>query len=479
MTTRKADLRVRNGILVTPAGETPGGVAIQSGKIVAVGRDDTLPASEEEIDAKGNYILPGLIDPHLHFQDAYFKYEQLIESETRAAAAGGITTVIPMVFSRSNPEQSFHDILPSYIETGKKRSSVDFAFSTILFNSDQIEELPSYATEYGVTSHKVMMAYRGPEAEVFGVRAVDDAQILRTLEQVGKIGAPAVTMIHTENMDIVYAYKAKLMATGRNDLAAYAEARPAFAEEENLRRALYYAELTQAPLYVVHMSIGSGVDLVRQAKARGIKVTAETCPHFLIFTGEDAPHEWMGKVNPPIRTKWHQDRLWEGIASGVISTIGSDHSTLMPYENKMKDSLWSAVPGFPGTGEILGVMLTAGVAQGRISMSRLVEVCSTNVAKAFGLYPRKGLLWPGSDGDVVIVDPNLKHTVSVENHHSAATYNLYAGVEFQGWPVMSIVRGRVVMKDNEIVAPLGHAEYLPRTVGAMSGDIATRVPVSA
>jgi dihydroorotase-like cyclic amidohydrolase len=214
------------------------------------------------------------------------------------------------------------------------------------------------------------------------------------------------------------------------------------------------------------MSIGTGVDLVREAKKRGVKVIAETCPHYLQFTRDDDDKIGrMGKVNPPIRSKWHQEKLWEGIQTGVISCIGSDHSTLMPYEDKMKDDLWSALPGFPGTGEILPVMLNEGVNKGRITLSKLVDLCSTNVAKAFGLYPRKGTLQVGSDADLFILDLNRRHTISAKTHHSIAGYNLYEGVESVGWPVLTMVRGKIVMKDHQIVGDPGYGQYLPRKPG--------------
>lgn len=470
MSRLSVDAVVRNARVVSPTGVWEGGVAIANGRIVALGDDDSLPPSDSVIDAGGSFLLPGVIDPHLHLQDAYYKYEQLIQTETAAAAGGGVTTVIPMMFRRSDPDESFHTVFPYLTENAGPAAHVDYGFSGIVFADQQIEEIPSYAEKYGITSFKVMMAYKGPEAEVFGVRSVDDSQIMRTMAKLRDVGYPGITMIHTENMEIVYHHKEQMIATGRDDLGAYDDARPYYAEEENLRRALFFAEITQAPLYVVHMSIGTGVQLVREARQRGVKVIAETCPHFLMFNRDDEPQGWMGKVNPPIRGKWHQDRLWDGIRRGVVSCVGSDHSTLMPYEEKMKTGMWSAMPGYPGTGEILPVLLSEGVNKGRISLQKLVEVCSTNVAKVFGLYPRKGCLQVGSDADFVIVDLDRKHTISAANHHSIAGYNLYDGIEFTGWPTMTIVRGQIVMKEDEIVGPAGHGQYVPRQLGLQKAE---------
>lgn len=466
---QEIDTVVTNGKLVSDTTMTAAGVAIDGGKVVAIGADEALPPARQVLDAGGNYILPGLVEPHMHLQDAYYKYEQLIESETRCAAGSGVTTIIPMLFRRADPTESFHQVYPYLMDGAEKGAMVDYAFTGLVTTEQQIDELPEYARQYGMTSFKVMMAYRGPEAEVFGVRSVDDSQIIRTLEQLRDIGYPGLTMVHTENMDIVYHHKAKMMEANRQDLGAYDDARPYYAEEENLRRAIYFAEITQAPLYVVHMSIGTGVDLVREAKARGVKIIAETCPHYLQFTRDDDDKIGrMGKVNPPVRGKWHQDRLWEGIQTGVISCVGSDHSTLMPYEDKMKDDLWTALPGFPGTGEILPVMLNQGVHTGRITLPKLVELCCSNVAKIFGLYPQKGTLEPGSDADLFILDLNRKHTISAKTHNSIAGYNLYEGLESQGWPTLTMVRGTIVMKDGEIVGKAGHGNYLPRKLGERS-----------
>jgi D-hydantoinase len=462
----KADVAVVGGHLVTEFGVLRAGLAIKDGLITAIGDEDTLPQSEETIDAEGLMVLPGIIDPHLHLQDAYYKYEQLIETETRAAASGGVTSIIPMMFRRSDPNESFSTVFPYLMAGAEGAAHIDYGFTGLVTTDGQIDELSKYASEFGITSFKVMMAYKGPEAEVFGVRSVDDSQILRTLATLRDIGYPGMTMVHTENMELVYHFKERLIASGRNDLGAYDDARPYFAEEENLRRAIYFAEITDSPLYVVHMSIGTGVELVRAARERGVKVIAETCPHFLAFNRDDAPNGWMGKVNPPIRSAWHQEALWEAIRSGIIQCVGSDHSTLMPRENKMRDSLWDAMPGFPGTGELLPVMLSEGVNKRGLPIERVAEVASTNVAKAFGVYGRKGTLRIGSDGDLTIVDLNLRRTVDSAGHQSIAGYNLYEGVEFTGWPVMAVVRGTVVMRDGEIVGPAGHGRYLPRQLNA-------------
>lgn len=461
-------LVVKNARIVSPSGVREVDLGVEDGRFAVIADAGKGPAEASEVtDAAGRYVLPGVIDPHLHLQDAYYKYEELIGTETKAAAFGGVTTVIPMLFKRSDPEESYHTVFPYLMEAAQKSAHVDYAISGMLFHDDQINELGEYARDYGLTSHKVMMAYKGEEAEVFGVRAVDDAQILHTMSTLAKLGYPALTMIHAENMEIVYRFKEIAKRLGENGLAAYDAARPYFAEEENLRRAIYFAELTGCPLYVVHMSIGSGVELIRDARRRGIPVVAETCPHFLMFNLSDDPQGWMGKVNPPIRNEWHQQKLWEGIASGVITTVGSDHSTLMPYENKMKGDLWEAIPGYPGTGQILPVMLSEGVNKGRIDITDVARVCSENVARIFGLYPQKGTISVGSDADFVIVDMEHEHTLRATEDHSIAGYSLYDGVTFKGWPITTVLRGSVIADSNQVTASPGYGRYIAR---ALSDD---------
>jgi D-hydantoinase len=463
---KSVQLLVKNAKVVNSDGVREADLAVEDGKFAAIAQPGALSLDADKvIDAGGKFVLPGVIDPHLHLQDAYYKYEQLVETETRAAAFGGVTTVIPMLFRRSDPNESYHTVFPYLIDAAKKSAAVDYAISGMLFDDVQIDELEDYARQYGMTSYKVMMAYKGAEAAVFGVSAVDDSQILRVMSKLAALGFPALTMVHTENMEIVYKYKDLVAAEGATGMAAYDEARPYFAEEENLRRAIYFSELTGCPLYVVHMSIGTGVELILDAQRRGVPVIAETCPHFLLFnTDDDNPQEWMGKVNPPIRNRAHQELLWEGIAGGAISTVGSDHSTLMPYEDKMKDDLWSAVPGYPGTGQILPVMLSEGVNKGRIDITDVARVCSENVARIFGIYPRKGRIAVGSDADLVIVDIDREHTLSRDEGYSIAGYSLYKGVTFRGWPVTTVLRGEVICHENEVVAEPGYGEYVPRVL---------------
>ena len=471
------DVIVKGGKIVNHDGTREGSVLIEGEKIAGIMAGSELPEAGEVIDAAGLYVLPGLIDPHMHLQDSsrnptfsngdpVYTFEDNVRTESQSAAGGGVTTCIPMVFLRRDPGLSFLEIFEESKGFVEKGATVDFGFSGLITSDQHIEELPRYARELGMTTFKFMMAYRGEEAEMFGVRSVDDGQIITGFEQLAKLhaeGFPAWAMVHTENMDIVYNYKARLKAAGRQDLAAWTEARPSIAEEENLRRALFYAESTGAPLYVVHMTIGLGVDLVADAKARGVNVIAETCPHYLQFTKDDHDKiDILRQVNPPLRSEWDQERLWEGIRPGVISCMGSDQSTIMPVTEKRKQGLWTSIPGFPGTETMLSTLLHEGVNKGRIGLEKVVELCCYNNARVFGVYPQKGEIAVGSDADLVLVDLHKKVKVTPDILHSNADYTLLDGMEMEGWPTLSMVRGTVVMRDGEITGRPGHGTYIPR-----------------
>jgi dihydropyrimidinase len=307
------------------------------------------------------------------------------------------------------------------------------------------------------------MAYTQDEASVFGIRAMSDKQILDGLRNIREIGFPAMMMVHAENMSIIHGLKAAYMAEGRDDLSAWTDARPEIAEEEATRRAIFYAQETRSRLYIVHMTIGRGVEWVRQARAAGVDVIAETCPHYLVLTKFD--HERvgnLGKVNPPLRDAWNQERLWEGIRDGTIMCVGSDHSTILSKADKLREDIWTAVPGFPGAGMLLPVMLSEGYHKGRVTLERICAVLSTNNARVYGLWPQKGAIELGSDADLAIVDLDERRIVTPEYMRSFADWGLYDGWELRGWPTMTIVRGRVVVDAGRIVGEEGHGIYLPR-----------------
>jgi len=457
------DLVIQGGHVVFPEGVRQADVAVEGGVITAVGAPGTLGSGKETVDATGLHVFPGIIDPHVHLQTFQNPFDINVLTETRNAAIGGVTTMIPTLLNREDASVSFLEYFPWARDNVNKNSLIDAAFSAVIGTTKQIEELPRFAEECGVLTYKFYMAYTQDEASVFGILAVDDAQFLHGLEQVRKIGRPARAMVHAENMSIIHNLKAKYIAASRKDLRAWTDARPDVAEEEATRRAIWYAKQTESQLYIVHMTIGRGVEWVRQAQAEGVDVVAETCPHYLVLTKDDDEKVGrLAKVNPPLRDADSAELLWAGLRDGDVTCLGSDYSTVVRKEDKLKDDIWDAVPGFPGMGMLLPIMLSEGYHKGRISLEQLAQVLCRNNAEVYGIYPKKGVIQVGSDADFAIVDLEQERVVDPDYMQSHSNWGLYDGWKLKGWPVRTIVRGTTVMEDGRIMAKERHGEYIPR-----------------
>ena len=459
----KFDLVIHGGTLVFTDEAVPGDIGVKDGKIAAIAAPGMLGNGTRTIDATDLHVFPGAVDPHVHLQTFQSPFDVNVKTETRNAAIGGCTTMVPTLLNREDASVSFLDYYPWALEAVQRDSIIDAGFSAVIGTDQQIEELPAMAYDCGITSYKFYMAYTQDEAAVFGILAVDDAQFLAGLRQVAAIGKPAIAMVHAENMSIIHNLKAKYIAAGRDDLKAWTDARPDIAEEEATRRAIWYTKETGSQLYIVHMTIGRGVDWVRQAKAEGVDVIAETCPHYLVLTKYDNDKVGsLAKVNPPLRDAESQEKLWEGLRDGTVTCVGSDHSTVVAKPDKVNTSIWDAVPGFPGMGMLLPVMLSEGYHKGRISLPDVSRILGLQNAQVWGLYPRKGVLRVGSDADFAIVDLDQERVVTPEYMQSAADWGLYDGWNLKGWPTQTIVRGTVVMDSGEIVGDPSFGQYIPR-----------------
>ena len=457
------DLVVRGGTLVFADEAIHGDIGVTDGKIAAIAAAGALSNGNRVVDATDLHVFPGIIDPHVHLQTFQSPFDVNVRTETRNAAIGGCTTMVPTLLNREDASVSFLDYYPWAFEAVQRDSLIDAGFSAVIGTDQQIEELPAMAYDLGITSYKFYMAYTQDEASVFGILAVDDAQFLAGLRQVAAIGKPTIAMVHAENMSIIHNLKAKYIAAGRTDLKAWTDARPDIAEEEATRRAIWYAKETNSQLYIVHMTIGRGVDWVREAQAEGVDVIAETCPHYLVLTKfDDDKVGSLAKVNPPLRDAESQEMLWHGLREGTVTCVGSDHSTVVAKPDKVNESIWDAVPGFPGMGMLLPVMLSEGYHKGRISLPDVSRILSLQNAQVWGLYPKKGVLRVGSDADFAIVDLDRERTVTPEYMQSAANWGLYDGWNLKGWPTKTIVRGEVVMDAGEIVGDPAFGQYIPR-----------------
>jgi dihydropyrimidinase len=468
------DLVIRNGTVVTPRGRFHGGLAVQGARIVAVGADGSLPPAHRVIDAADRYVLPGLIDAHVHMaseEDASIA-EGLganMPRETEGALYGGVTTFGHFVGMRDEPLQPN---VRATIEHGNRWSHVDYFLHAIISTEEHFGEQPALWA-LGVTSYKHFFnAYRArPGEELSWLGGPSDAGMLyRSLRFCAERGHPGVVVVHCEDIDLIVHLEARVKAAGRRDLGAWSDARPNAAESTRVAMAIELARWAGAPLYVAHLSTAEAADLVAAARARGEAVWAEVTPHHLTHTGdmEEEIGCW-GKVNPPLRAARDTGRLWRAFHDGGITCLGSDHGTGgRTRATKEKDggrhqNIWGARSGNRGGLEhFLAVLMTSGVAAGRLSLEDLVRVGAENTARVFGLYPHKGVLAPGADADVVIVDPDLEATVDDAFYHCLCEVSVYGGQKFRGLAWTTIVRGRVMMEARQTVGAPGWGRHVPR-----------------
>ena len=434
------DLYLDDAIVVTPAGPAPGSVGVAEGKIAALLAPGTEVSATRTIDCGGRPVLPGLVDPHVHLGGGV-SYEELCETESVSAAAGGVTTILQ--YRRSLT--TFAETFPEERRAAAELMPIDTAYHFILGGMEQVELIPEYAALYGVTTYKFYMGGY-PPGNPIGLITVDDATLFRAMEHIRGLGPYARCMVHCEDDSLVIHLTAKARTSGREDLPAYTESRPAFVEEQDLLRAIWLAELTGCPLYVPHTTVGMAVEEAANARMRGASVHLETCPHYLALTADDerlaAQGAGVGKVAPALRDQENQDRLWWGLEQGLIHTVGSDHVPIA----KTGAALWEERPGFAGLGTMLPVVYTYGVAAERIDLAKLAEVTAANPARTFGLYPQKGAIAIGSDADLLLIDPDTPQVVGPETTHSRYT-SAFEDLALQGWPVFTIRRGEVIFED--------------------------------
>lgn len=430
-----ADLVLRNGRVVTHTGEFHGGVAVTDGRIVAVGADDALPDGRRRIDLDGLALLPGVVDPHCHLGVDY-GYDEDMRTETAAAASGGVTTVL--LFAR-NPNGGYVDFYTERRARGEAASIIDFGFHFGIQRADHIPEIPRVAAETGVRSFKCHMGYE--PGNPIGITSSTDAWVYGAMREAAKL-QNGIVSVHCENTELAAMGKDEMKATGRTDLAAYSESRPAFVETEAIERVLRLAELTGCPLYVVHTSVGVGPGIAAKARARSIDVTVETCPHYLTRTAYDQDLDARAKISPPLRDAVEQDGLWQAMADGVIGTIGTDH---VPFRKNHGD-VWEEKPGVVSFAWELPLMLHFAVHERGIPLHELVRMNSYGPARRFGLYPRKGSISVGADADLVAVDLDEQRSITHEGKGTC----LWEGWKLRGWPVRTFSRGREVFADGAV-----------------------------
>jgi dihydropyrimidinase len=471
------DLALKNGWLVTPSGRFHGGIGIDGGKIIYVGSESGLPQARRVMDVEENLVIPGLIDPHVHTAaGGSSSLEEGLRTqcvkETDGALHGGVTTFGHMMFIR--PEQSNLSNLETLISLGEELSYVDFFSHGCVASELHLEEQP-ILWEKGVTSFKHLFnAYKGSEGMGI-VSHTDEGIAFRSLKFIGSKGYPAIGLFHCEELDVFYVLAEELKKQGRKDLKAWTEARTGWVEAMRVHHAFELARGAGAPLYVVHMSCAKSADFVSQKRKEGYPIWGETGPSYLTHTGEmEEQIGCWGKVNPSLKYREDNERLWRGIIDGGVTNLGTDHvSPPLGLKEKGREgagqgkhnNIWDSVVGLCGGMEhLLPVMMTFGVRTGRISVEDLVRVCSTNTAKVFGLYPKKGALIPGADADIVIVDPDKESIVDKDFYHCRSEFSIYEGWTFKGMARSTILRGEVMLEDYQTIGKPGKGRYIPRPV---------------
>lgn len=439
------DIVVRNAQLLMESGLVRGGLGVQGGTICIIATDEHLPDADVTIDAQGNILMPGLIDGHAHIHDPTMLSHESFQSGSRAAAGGGVTTVIDMPLTNQVDTMK---LVEEKIQQGEANSVVDFSFYAGMINAGNISVIPSLI-ERGVGAFKAFTCE--PYKTGAGV-------IAKALSEVSEYGGHLT--VHSEDQDVLDEFR-KDMDGEWDAPISHSLGRPNLAEQLAIRQNVSLAEQTGGHLHIAHVTTREGLNEIEHAKLRGIMVTTEVCPHHLMFYRDDMNRLGpRSKMNPPLRTKEDRAALWSALLRGMIDIAVSDHAPC-PIEKKEagKDDIREAWAGVDGTQMILRVLLSEGINKGRLSYARLLRVASRNPARIFGLYPKKGTLRIGSDADFVIFDPDREEKITADMMFSKCEWTLYEGMTMQGVPEMTFVRGQQVFGEGKILTKPGQSEF--------------------
>ena len=454
------DTIIQNGTIVTATDTYKSDLGITDGKITAIAASLSGENASKLIDAAGKMVLPGGIDAHTHLDMPFGGTTSAddFETGTRAAAFGGTTTLID--FAIQYKGQTLRQAFDTWMAKAESKAVSDYAFHCIItdLGDAQLEEMGALVRE-GVPSFKLFMAYPG-------VFMLDDGAIFKAMSQAAKYSG--LICMHAENGGAIDVIVKRALAEGKRAPKYHALTRPTTAEAEATGRAIALAEMAGAPVYIVHLSCNEALEKVRVARDRGLPVYAETCPQYLYLSLEnfDAPGFEGAKYvfTPPLREKWHQEKLWQGLAKDTLQVVSTDHCPFCYKEQKElgKDDFTKIPNGGPGVENRMSLIFSGGVNGGRFSANRFVQLVSTAPAKLFGLYPRKGTLAVGSDADVVVFDPNEEQTISAKTHHMRVDYSMFEGIRVKGVPKIVMSRGRVLVENGKFLGRAGAGQFLRR-----------------
>jgi dihydropyrimidinase len=460
------DLLITNASVVVPkVGVLETNVVVEGGKVRALTNSAGNIQASRTINAQGKYVLPGAIDPHVHY-GVYTPIDEAAKTESRAAAVGGVTTMIRML----RLYDSYRNVAKQ-LEASRGNHYIDYSIHASILRPEQVKDIP-YLKEAGINSLKIYMNLGADLNHIFmdlepGKHEIKDGEVNmddRLLESIVGEGSKAhsTILIHAENPAVCSEHISRGRNSGLSGLKAWSDCRPPSSEAESIAKISEIGRRHGANLYFVHIGSTAALDAILAEKQKGrSNYYIETCPHYLTHTVDFG--SLQGKVVPPIRSKSDLQSMWSALRNGIVDTIGTDHVANRLDMKMGKGDIWSALAGFPGIATMMPVLLSHGVNQDRISLERVAEVTSYNTARIFGMYPKKGTVQPGSDADLTIVDLEMERKVTPELLQGYSDYSIYDGWKMQGWPVMTIVRGRVVMEDGQVdTGALGHGEFVPR-----------------
>jgi dihydropyrimidinase len=456
---------VKNGTIVTASDRYEADIFVDKGSITLIGQGLNLPA-ETVLDASGKLVMPGGIDVHTHLDMPFGGTTSADDflTGTVAAAFGGTTTLVD--FAIQNFGEGLYPAFEGWMRRAEGKSVIDYAFHMIVRElTDQVSgEMDRMVKHEGITSFKLFMAYPG-------VFMVDDATIFRALLKTRENGG--LICMHAENGGVIDTLVKEALRKGWTAPKFHALTRPTRAEGEATGRAIALAEMAGVPIYIVHLSCSDALEKVKQARDMGLPAYAETCPQYLFLSYDD--YERPGfegakfVMSPPLREKWNQDALWKGLAKNDLQVVSTDHCPFCmnePPQKQLGKDDFSKIPnGAPGIETRLMLVWDGGVRGGKIDVHRFVELMSTNPARMFGLWPKKGTVAVGSDGDLVIWDPEKEVTLSAKTHHMRVDYNPYEGRTVKGAPAVVISRGEVIVDHSEFKGKPGRGQFVKRQPG--------------